>query len=338
MTATLPAAWYHEPTIYEAERRSLWPSEWVVLGPATHVEAPGSYLADEVAGHPIAVVRAPDGELHGYHNVCPHRAGPLVWPGTGTTANLVCKYHGWAFRWDGSLLSARDFGDQPPLCVDDQRLQPVAVETWANLVWVRLRADDAPPLADELGTFVGAATRHPVDTFAFSHRLVRHLASNWKTYVDNYLEGYHVPILHPSLRRQLDMSTYQVKVVEDTYCVHSAEPAAGATVSGVWLFRYPNLAFNVYAEGMNIERVVPTGHQTCDVVYDYFVAPGVDAEEMFSMSNVVLDEDQAICEAVQRNLASGRYDAGVLSTRHERGLAWFQGRVAATVRAHGDGA
>ena len=129
------------------------------------------------------------------------------------------------------------------------------------------------------------------------------------------------------------MATYRVDVPHHSYCIHRAQTAAGSPAGGAWLFRYPNLAVNVYADGMNVERIVPDGTGRTRVIYDYFAASGDDAEveRMVEMSNVVLDEDQAICEAVQRNLDAGHYVTGPLSPRHEAALHWFQGRIAAAV-------
>jgi choline monooxygenase len=125
------------------------------------------------------------------------------------------------------------------------------------------------------------------------------------------------------------MKTYSVEVLDETCCIHRAGPIEGSTSAGVWLFRYPNLAINVYADGMNIERIVPLSSTRTAVVYDYF-AHDVSEEKMASMvemSKVTLDEDQAIAELVQRNLDAGVYEAGPLSPRHENALAWFQGRI-----------
>jgi choline monooxygenase len=84
---------------------------------------------------------------------------------------------------------------------------------------------------------------------------------------------------------------------------------------------------------MNVERIVPDGPARTRVVYDYFAAAALDAEveRMVEMSNIVLDEDEAICAAVQRNLDAGCYTSGPLSPRHETALAWFQARIAAAV-------
>jgi choline monooxygenase len=96
------------------------------------------------------------------------------------------------------------------------------------------------------------------------------------------------------------------------------------------LWRWPNLALNVYPDGMNVERFVPLGPRRTRIDYSYFFAPGAPrarVEESVRLSAELLEEDRRICEAVQRNLESGAYAAGVLSPRHEEGLACFQSLV-----------
>jgi choline monooxygenase len=329
---TLPATWYVDPVTFERERRAVWHDEWLMFAPAAALDRPGQYVADEVGGSPVFVVVERDGSLRGFHNVCPHRAGVIVWPGSGTAGNLVCRYHGWAFDWDGKLKAARDFGDEAGLCPDDRSLTPIFVARWRNLVFVHL-GESPPPFDEAIAPFAEECATFGVESLTYLRRVERHLACNWKTYVDNYLEGYHVSLLHPSLSRALDMATYRVDVAHASYCIHRAQTAAGSPAGGAWLFRYPNLAVNLYADGMNVERIVPDGTGRTRVIYDYFAISGdeVEVERMVEMSNVVLDEDQAICEAVQRNLDAGHYVTGPLSPRHEVALHWFQGRIAAAV-------
>lgn len=332
MKIALTAESYREPSAYVAERRGIWSREWLMFCTTAELEKPGDYFAGEIAGWNLLLTVDPDGFIVGFHNVCPHRAGVIAWPGQGTLGNLVCKYHGWAFAWDGSLKSARDFGNDEPLCAADSELKKIRVETWGPLVFVCL-SPDAPALTEALGSLPNQAAQYPIDTFTFARRMTRELACNWKTYVDNYLEGYHVQLLHPSLNRALKMSTYKVSVHDDSFCIHECETAEGSVVGGVWLFRYPNLAINIYPDGMNVERIVPIGHDRTHVVYDYF---SLDVSEeniarMVEMSNEILDEDQLMCELVQRNLDAGIYEAGRLSPKHEICLNWFQDRVRSAV-------
>ncbi len=332
MPRALAARWYSDHDQYQNERRAIWGSEWLMFGVTAELSRPGQYVADEIAGYPLLVVVDPQGQLRGFHNVCPHRAGVIQWPGCGQTGNLVCRYHGWAFSWDGSLKSARDFGDTPT--PDDHSLRSISVETWGPLVFVNLD-ENAPSLASTLGSLDTAVRQHAFAAFTYGRRLVRTLECNWKTYVDNYLEGYHVPLLHPLLNSAVDMKTYSVEVPDDTYCIHRAGQVQGSASAGVWVFRYPNLAINVYADGMNVERIVPLSSTRTAVVYDYFAHDVSEAkiQSMVEMSNVTLDEDQAIAELVQRNLDAGIYEAGPLSPRHENALAWFQGRIRQTTGA-----
>ena len=332
MPRALAARWYSDHDQYQNERRAIWGSEWLMFGVTAELSRPGQYVADEIAGYPLLVVVDPQGELRGFHNVCPHRAGVIQWPGCGQTGNLVCRYHGWAFSWDGSLKSARDFGDTPT--PDDHSLRSIRVEAWGPLVFVNLD-ENAPSLASTLGSLDTAVRQHDFAAFSYGRRVVRTLECNWKTYVDNYLEGYHVPLLHPLLNSAVDMKTYSVEVPDDTYCIHRAGQVQGSASAGVWVFRYPNLAINVYADGMNVERIVPLSSTRTAVVYDYFAHDVSEAkiQNMVEMSNVTLDEDQAIAELVQRNLDAGVYEAGPLSPRHENALAWFQGRIRQTTGA-----
>ncbi|MDQ1402401.1 MAG: choline monooxygenase, partial [Actinomycetota bacterium] len=141
MSSTLPASWYSDATVWERERRGVFAKEWVLVARRDQLSQPGSYVATDVVGFPIVVVAGADGELRGFHNVCRHRAGPLVYDGEGSLQRFVCRYHGWAYGLDGALLNARDFGDDPglePVCLG---LLAVSVDEWAGLVFVNLAPD-----------------------------------------------------------------------------------------------------------------------------------------------------------------------------------------------------
>jgi choline monooxygenase len=187
-------------------------------------------------------------------------------------------------------------------------------------------APDPPALAADHGAFCAAADDQPIESFTYSHRLVHDVPVNWKVYADNYMEGYHVPLVHPELNREIIAKEYRVDV-GDYYCEHSAPTRSGAINAGRWLFRFPNLALNIYPAGMNVERFIPMGVRQTRVLYDYFFLDpsATDANaETVRIGCQILDEDRAICEAVQRNLESGVYEHGRLSPRHENGVAAFQ--------------
>jgi choline monooxygenase len=336
ISQTLPADWYFGQARYEDERRNIFASEWLWFAGEAEVAAPCTYVARLYEGWPLMVVRGGDGVLRGFHNVCRHRAGPLLDDGAGACANLVCQYHGWAYSFDGQLRSARDFGEE--LDPNEFALHAVQVAVWRGQVFVNLDAA-APRLEDDLEDFFAEAECFPLEAMTLVRSVQHDLACNWKTYADNYLEGYHIPLLHPELNRQFDAKRYRVDVY-DRYCRHSAPPRDGSSADGRWLFRWPNLAMNIYGDSMNIEVIVPTGPESCTVYYNHFFvdpdAPGVT--EVIALADTVLEQDRRIVESVQRNLAAGTYQHGLLSSRHENGVVQFQDlvRAAAERRPHLD--
>jgi choline monooxygenase len=326
---TLPARWYHDPAAYEVERHAVFGRAWLWFAHESELRSPGTYVARDYAGWRLMIVRTPDGELAGFHNVCRHRAGPLVDDGTGHCPNLVCRYHGWAYAFDGSLRSARDFGTADDFDAANYGLFRIRVESWNGLVFVNLDLD-ARPLVDDLAEVFDAAAPFGIGEMPFTQRLEHRLACNWKTYADNYLEGYHIPLVHPALNREVDAKHYEV-ILGDRWCRHVAPTREGAINAGLWGFRWPNLALNVYPRGVNVEVIVPTSPTTCTVLYNYcFVDPDDPANaDVVKMSCDVMAEDQWVAEAVQRNLESGVYNVGRLSPRHEQGVAQFQALVRA---------
>jgi len=324
---TLPAEWYFAADRYDRERLSIFANEWIWFAAEAEVGDPCTYVSQVIAGWPLMVVRGSDGVLRGFHNVCRHRAGPLVDDGSGACANLVCQYHGWAYSFDGRLRSARDFGET--LDQDEYALHPIQVAVWRGQVFVNLNAA-APPLDDDLRDFFAEMNDFPLEAMTLVRSARHDLACNWKTYADNYLEGYHIPLLHPELNRQFDAKQYRVEL-GDRYCRHTAPSRDGSPTEGRWLFRWPNLAMNIYGDSMNIEVIVPTGAESCAVLYRHFFTDpdAADVASVIALADLVLEQDRRMVEVVQRNLAAGIYGTGLLSPRHENGVLQFQDLVRA---------
>jgi choline monooxygenase len=183
-------------------------------------------------------------------------------------------------------------------------------------------------LLDALGGFAEACDGYPIESFTPVAHADHDLACDWKAYADNYLEGYHIPLVHPGLNREIDAKRYRVDVHDDQRWVeHSAPARDGAVNLGRWLWRWPNLALNLYPGGMNVERWEPVAPGRCRLRYSYAFADPSDVaavEEVVRVSEQITAEDALICEAVQTNLASGVYDTGWLSPKHEGALAAFQ--------------
>lgn len=226
-------------------------------------------MALVVAGYAVVVVNGA-GTLRGFHNVCRHRSGPLVWDGTGTCRSLVCRYRGWSYSLAGDLRSARDFGAEVP--VAELSLLAITVEVWRGLLFVNLDGE-AQALIGWLGAVVDRCTGYHLEGLRVVHLSGHDLAANWKVYAENYQEGCHIPLVHPGLHRQVDSSKYEVELI-GLVAVHSAPTRDGAVTDGAWLWRFPGFAPNLYRTGMSLETYWPTGPTSTRVEYTFFADPG----------------------------------------------------------------
>lgn len=312
---TLPATVYVSPP--EAERAAIFGSTWQLVTHSSRVSSPGSTLTTTLVGWPILLVRGDDGQLRAFHNVCRHRAAPLVWDGeTPQCKHLVCPYHGWTYGLDGRLLRTPDFGGDPGAV----GLFPIATAEVQGLIFVFLGA--TPAALPDLSPLAGV----DIEAFHFDRMVWHPLACDWKTYAENYLEGHHIPYLHPELAREVNVASYRVRV-GPSWVSHEADVQGDGANGGRWVWLWPNVAINVYRAGMNLERVLPDGPGRCVVEYTYLFAAGTsqaDRDEAVAMSHRVTLEDRRMVEAVQRNFAAGVYQTGSLSPKHERGVEAFQ--------------
>ncbi len=322
---TPPAAWYTSPALAALERHTLWDGAWQVAALAHQVASPGSYAASDLGQRPVVVTRAEDGALRALHNVCRHKAA-VVCDGAGVADALVCPYHGWRYRLDGSLLRAPRVAGLEGVDRDALSLPALAVDTLGPLVLVNPNPD-APRLQtwfDGVEALLGGTGW---DALRYHGHARWEVACNWKVFCDNYLDGgYHVPHLHPGLSEQLALDTYTTEL----YARHSVQRAAGKVArigdEALYVWLYPNLMINRYGPALDVNVVVPLGPERCAVDFHWWFELGYDpalAQDSVARSIAVQDEDVAVSERVQRGLASGSYTTGRYAPRLEQGVHHF---------------
>jgi choline monooxygenase len=328
---TAPAKIYLDSARYERERQAVFARSWQFVGHESELSQTGDVITATLAGYPILVLR--DGStLRAFHNVCRHRAGPLI---DGDRARceglLVCKYHGWSYALDGRLRAARDFGPAEGFDPRDYALFPLRLESWRGFIFVSQDRDAA-----SLTTFVSPLEKRmgarDVGGLVHAGRKAHDIACNWKVYAENYLEGYHIPLVHAGLSVEVDASKYTVTVDGDAVFHHAPPRENAAVYDGLWCFLWPNLGINIYSHGLMMERMLPAGLSSTRLIYDFYLRPEIAAgpaerDRIIAMSATVTAEDKWICERVQANLTAGVYESGVLSPKHENGVAWFQAKL-----------
>ena len=347
LAETLPARWYNEPEFLALEAEKIFYKTWQPVGRVEDVMRIGDYFCCEVLDQPLVITRNRSGELRGFYNVCAHRAA-VVAQGRGNRKSLQCKYHGWTYDLDGKLMRAPEFEGVNNWNSQEVCLQPVQVEAWGPWVFVNL-----DPAAAPMASTYGEIERE-VEAAGFNlsqMRLVERrdylIDCNWKVYVDNYLEGYHLPIAHPGLFREVDYDQYRV----DTYRYYSKQHAPIREVGpgdvrdrryvrsgegeedALYYWIFPNVMLNVYLDNTSINIIVPLGHDKTLTIFEwYFEAPGTgegweSMQQIIAFSDEIQQEDIELCEWVQRGLRSKAYNTGRFSILRENGVHHFQALV-----------
>jgi choline monooxygenase len=353
----LPAHCYLGEAALERDRRAVLARGWQLVAHEHLLAGPGDHAVAEIAGVSLVLVVDEAGTLRALHNVCRHRAGPLASCAGRGLQRLTCQYHGWTYALDGALLGAPGMGRAPGFDASQVRLPHARVARWQGLVFACL--DEAAPdfveVVDGLDALLAGAG---LASMRFARRVVYEVACDWKVYVDNYLEGYHVARVHPGLGALLDARAYATTLAR-WHSVQASPIASDAGLYGagqaVYAFVWPNTMINALPGRLQTNRVLPAGPGRCTVVFDYAYpqgqgegrAPGegdeagraaaaARVEADLAFSDTVQAEDAAICEAVQRGLASGSWTPGRLNPFEERGVwhfhellreAWREGRA-----------
>jgi phenylpropionate dioxygenase-like ring-hydroxylating dioxygenase large terminal subunit len=339
---TLPAQLYTDASVFAEEKEKIFARTWQVVGHASQVANAGDYFTTELVGEPLVFVRGLDGKLRGFYNVCRHRAGPPA-EGCGSRKLFRCGYHGWTYGLDGALISATEIEGVENFRVEDFALAPVRTEEWFNLVFANLDPE-ARPLRESLGELPAQAEKFPFAEMKLFERKTYDMKCNWKTYVDNYLEGYHLPSVHPGLNRELDFNAYVVEpysrghegYVRQFSPIRGAQPGDAAprryaesrenlTTDYFWIF--PNWMLNCYPDNVSLNVVLPIEPERSLAIFEWYLpekdhmAPAAKASVEFS--DQIQMEDVGICEIVQKNLRSRSYSRGRFSVKHEEGVHAF---------------
>ena len=347
---TPPGSWYTDPRFHELDRRAVFGGNWLPACRLDQLAEPGSYVSGCAAGLPWVVLRGSDGSVRGFHNSCRHKGREVV-TGAGTGGDtLVCGYHAWSYGLDGRLKSAPRMAGIEEFDRQAMSLVPLGVETWGP--WVLIHADaGAPPMRPQLAELERRLTRRGWDRYRFVESTEWIVCGNWKTVVNNYLDGgYHVPHMHPTLTAQIDMQSYRTELFE-LYSIQGAgaaqerdpsldyDPAQRIGEGAVYAWIYPNLMINAYGPCIDTNVILPLGHDRCRVLYDFFFAidQGAEAErfvqDSIRQSAVTQREDKEICESVQVGLQSPSYDRGRYAPRLEMGEHHFHRLLAADYAA-----
>ncbi|MRD73145.1 Rieske 2Fe-2S domain-containing protein [Rhodocyclus tenuis] len=336
----LPAHCYSDEALFAVEQEVFFAAGPGYVGHELMVPEIGDYRSLEWFDHAQLLVRGDDG-VRLLSNVCRHRQAIML-QGQGKAKRIVCPLHRWAYDTDGDLVGAPRFKEKPCLSLRRQ-----AVQSWQGLLFAGPR-----PVADDLAALQGS----PFDFSGYRlDRVVLHDCDyNWKTFIEVYLEDYHVAPFHPGLGNFVTCddlhwqfgTQFSVQRVGLTRFERSGSPAyarwqqavrdafpEAPPQGAVWLTLYPNVMLEWYPNTLVVSSLIPLSPgRTRNVVEFYYPAAVVaenrefvEAQQAAYLETAV--EDDEIGERMDRGrqalVRQGRSEVGPYQSPLEDGMRHF---------------
>ena len=359
---TLPADAYLRDDVYEFERQKFFEASWVCGGRLDGLAENGTQKAVSVLGESLLLVRGADGVLRAFHNVCRHRGHQLLPEGQCTTHRaIVCPYHAWAYNLDGSLRVAPTMKEEEDFPRSEFPLQSVAVTEWFGWFFVNF-SGDAPSLRDQLGNAFDLPVIWEPERMTVELSSQYEIAANWKLIIENYMECYHCPSIHPALCRvtyvdSVDFIEHSgawlggfMDLIEGVETMSLTGQSGGVRLRGLddrrarqvlYMALMPNLLLTLHPDYVMTHRIDPIGPKQTAVECAWLFPPeakelpGFDpayAKDFWHLTN---SEDLGACASVQLGLASKGYRRGpfaaaeseVLATQRMFARGYLDGRL-----------
>ena len=357
---------YYSQEYYDLEQRQVFARNWVAVAPCSAVPETGSIFIAEVAGHSLIITRDESLQLQAFHNVCRHRGTQLCAEHGKVSKYIRCPYHGWGYNLKGDcvgtpLFEGQDIDERTIKMHDmnhlkafdkaDYGLLPVRVDSWGAMIFVCLD-DTAPPLQQQLGDLPQRFANYRLDEWQAIGGKEYHIAANWKLMVENAIEYYHLPWVHPRLAKTSRVIDHRRWQGDGMYCGICTTPLTQTddsswldmkiipglsdeeNISGYFFGLFPNAimffmpshAFiiidNPVAPGQCHEAAWLISHPDC-----YGDAGQETIDAVLTFWDEVNQEDVDICEKVQRGLQNKAYPGGRLCYRFEEPVHRFQNMV-----------
>jgi phenylpropionate dioxygenase-like ring-hydroxylating dioxygenase large terminal subunit len=356
---------YTDSDFFDLEQRQVFGRNWVVAGPATQVKNTGDILVTDIGGQSVIITRDEGGDLRGFYNVCRHRGTQLCAASGAVKKHIICPYHGWGYNLRGDCVGTPLFDkganrrmikmhDMSHLRDFDKKefgLFPVRVAQWGMLVFACLD-DTAPSLQDVVGDLSTRLANYRLDEWEVLGERTYDIQCNWKLLVENAVEYYHLPWVHPRLAKTSRIVDHHRWQGDGMYCgictspvtttddagwlsmknlsgLSTVEQASGyffGLFPNVIIFVMPSHAFIILARPVSASRTTETAwlvsHPEC--AKD---ASNKEINEVLSFWDEVNLEDVSICEKVQRGLAQNPYAGGRMCYHFEEPVHRFQNMV-----------
>lgn len=315
---TLPASWWTSDKVLDFEKRSIFAKAWLFCTHKSRFTKAGDYYSFNMLGWNFFIIKTREGEIKAFHNICRHRAFPVVRKEKGSSIILGCKYHGWSYDTNGLLKKAPHFDNVEGFDPAANSLYEIKTHvTRQGLVFINFdNTESAVPFEEFFAGLQEEMDEYDFDDYEYHMSYELDGQFNWKTLMDGYQECYHCPTAHPGLNQAFKMETYKV-VPKGNYCRHYArivedkisipqeevdadqesswfgfgkkktaeKPAPkkanpGGSFNGLWCYLFPTNGINCYSPAWYSIRVLPITSKRTILQYDIYTKKGsTDAQK-----------------------------------------------------------
>ena len=334
---TIDTRFYLDPEVWALARERIFARAWLWLGDVADVATPGSLsprtLQPGLLDEPLLLARDAAGTLRCLSNVCTHRGNLLVHEACSGAASIRCGYHSRRFDLAGRMTFMPGFEGACDFPSASDHLPEVAFGAWQGHGFASL--DPAVPLAEVLQAIAARTGLQGISDWRHDPGRDRSFEfdAHWALYVENYLEGLHIPFVHPGLMQAIEWADYRYE--QFPWCnlqlalARPGEADAGQRVAAWYFWVWPNLMLNFYPWGLSVNLVCPLAPARTRVIFRSYVR---DASLLGAGAGGALDpvemEDEAVVLTVQRGIRARLYERGRYAPEHERGVHQFHRLVA----------
>lgn len=335
---SLPGFFYTNPEFFEYECDHLLRREWHCLGRMDEIPNAGDFFTVQLFGEPLLVVRGDDGAIRALSNVCRHRGMPLA-EGKGNVRRFVCSYHAWAYARDGKLANAPRIPKQR-VANGWCDLPEFKTENWNGFIYVNIENPDGS-LANRLTNLDQLVGGYEGEKFRLVYSDEEIWRTNWKCLIENFMEAYHLSVVHPKTLHPYTPSGLSKKALSDasftSYCANypsNIERRGQGAITLTEEERHRSTLFCVYPTQLVSQAaslLVSLSIQPLKVdeinvrwtvsVYGDDYDPET-IEERIDLWKRVNNEDKEKLEKMQRNLSSRTVTSGPLAPPDYEGTIW----------------
>lgn len=339
LRSPLPGSFYRDESIFGQLPNSLFRPSWqFAFGPEATL-SPGQArpftLLPGFLDEPLLHTMDTQGDQHVMANVCTHRGNQLVQK-AGPCRHLICPYHGRRFGLDGRCQTQPGLGGVSDFPATEDDLKRPQMANWVGFHFTRIA--DGPSFESWIQPVIDRVSFLPLDTLIPDPERFRmyKVKANWALYVENYLEGLHIPFVHPGLRDALDLTAYPIDIQgqtvlqtglakenEPAFDLPEGHPDSGKRIYAWYFWLFPNLMLNFYPWGLSLNLVQPKSPNKTRIQFlTYRFSGQPTGPDTYALHDTEL-EDESIVETVQSGVRSSFYQPGRLVPDWEDGVVHF---------------